>query len=50
MSTQRVNPAHLYDGAPIGMSQATVDPASGFVFVSCQVDWDGNARVRHATL
>ena len=26
MSTQRVNPAHLYDGAPIGMSQATVDP------------------------
>lgn len=50
MSTQRVNPAHLYDGAPIGMSQATVDLASGFVFVSGQVDWDGDARVRHATL
>ena len=50
MSTQRVNPAHLYDGAPIGMSQATVDLASGFVFVSGQVDWDGDSRVRHATL
>ena len=50
MSTQRVNPAHLYDGSPIGMSQATVDLASGFVFVSGQVDWDGNSRVRHATL
>jgi enamine deaminase RidA (YjgF/YER057c/UK114 family) len=50
MSTKLVNPAHLYDGAPIGMSQATVDLASGFVFVSGQVDWDVDSRVRHATL
>ena len=50
MNVKRVNPASLYDGAPVGMSQATVDPASGFVFVSGQVDWDRDSRVRHATL
>lgn len=50
MNTKLVNPAHLYDGAPIGMSQAKVDLVSGFVFVSGQVDWDGDSRVRHATL
>jgi 2-iminobutanoate/2-iminopropanoate deaminase len=50
MSTKLVNPADLYDGAPVGMSQAKVDPESGFVFVSGQVDWDGASRVRHATL
>lgn len=50
MSTKIVNPTHLYDGSPIGMSQAKVDLASGFVFVSGQVDWDSDSRVRHATL
>lgn len=50
MSTKLVNPAQLYDGAPIGMSQAKVDLASGLVFVSGQVDWDRDSRVRHATL
>jgi 2-iminobutanoate/2-iminopropanoate deaminase len=50
MSTKLVNPAGLYDGAPVGMSQAKVDLESGFVFVSGQVDWDGDSRVRHATL
>ena len=50
MKVTRVNPASLYDGAPVGMSQATVDEASGFVFVSGQVDWDRESRVRHATL
>jgi enamine deaminase RidA (YjgF/YER057c/UK114 family) len=50
MSTQLINPAGLYDGAPIGMSQARVDAASGLVLVSGQVDWDRDARVRHATL
>ncbi len=50
MSTKLVNPAHLYDGAPIGMSQAKVDLASGLVFVSGQVDWDRDSHVRHATL
>lgn len=50
MSTKLINPAGLYDGAPVGMSQATVDLASGLVFVSGQVDWDVDSRVRHATL
>lgn len=50
MSTKLINPASLYDGAPIGMSQATVDGSSGWVFVSGQVDWDADSRVRHATL
>lgn len=50
MSTKLVNPAQLYDGAPIGMSQAKMDLASGLVFVSGQVDWDRDSRVRHATL
>lgn len=50
MSTKLVNPTGLYDGAPIGMSQATVDLESGFVFVSGQVDWDRDSHVRHTTL
>jgi enamine deaminase RidA (YjgF/YER057c/UK114 family) len=50
MSTQLINPAGLYDGAPVGMSQAKVDLESRLVFVSGQVDWDGDSRVRHATL
>ena len=50
MSTKLVNPAGLYDGAPVGMSQAKVDLDSGLVFVSGQVDWDRDSRVRHATL
>lgn len=50
MNTKLVNPAGLYDGAPVGMSQATVDLGSGFVFVSGQVDWDAESRVRHGTL
>ena len=50
MSTKLVNPAGLYDGAPVGMSQAKVDLESRLVFVSGQVDWDGDSRVRHATL
>jgi len=33
MSTKLVNPAGLYDGTPVGMSQAKVDLESGFVFV-----------------
>jgi 2-iminobutanoate/2-iminopropanoate deaminase len=50
MNTKLVNPATLYDGAPVGMSQASVDLASRFVLVSGQVDWDRGSRVRHATL
>jgi 2-iminobutanoate/2-iminopropanoate deaminase len=50
MNTKLINPANLYDGAPIGMSQAKVDLASGLIFVSGQVDWDRDSRVRHASL
>lgn len=50
MSTTLVNPAGLYDGAPVGMSQAKVDLESRLVFVSGQVDWDADSRVRHTTL
>ena len=50
MSTKLVNPETLYDGAPAGMSQAKVDLESRLVFVSGQVDWDRDSRVRHATL
>ncbi|MBW8779545.1 MAG: RidA family protein, partial [Burkholderiales bacterium] len=48
MNTKLVNPESLYDGAPVGMSQATVDPNSRLVFVSGQVDWDRESRVRHS--
>ena len=44
----RINPATLYDGASVGLSQAVVDPRSGLVFVSGQVDWDHELKVRHA--
>ncbi|HEX6703431.1 MAG TPA: RidA family protein [Albitalea sp.] len=50
MNTKLVNPAGLYDGTPVGMSQAKVDLESGLVLVSGQVDWDRDSRVRHATL
>lgn len=50
MPTKQINPASLYDGAPVGMSQAKVDLASKIVFVSGQVDWDQDSRVRHTTL
>jgi len=50
MTLQHINPPHLYDGAPIGMSQAVLDPGSGLLFVSGQVDWDRDSRVRHASL
>jgi enamine deaminase RidA (YjgF/YER057c/UK114 family) len=48
MNMKCVNPAELYDGAPVGMSQARVDTKSRLVFVSGQVDWDTESRVRHA--
>jgi 2-iminobutanoate/2-iminopropanoate deaminase len=49
MDIRRINPATLYDGAPFGLSQATVDPLSGLVFVSGQVDWDHRLQVGHAS-
>ena len=47
MDIKRINPPTLYDGAPVGLSQATVDPRSGLVFVSGQVDWDHELQVKH---
>ena len=48
MTILRINPPELYDGAPHGLSHATVDPDTGMVFVSGQVDWGRDYRVKHA--
>jgi 2-iminobutanoate/2-iminopropanoate deaminase len=45
MQKRLVNPEALYDGTPVGMSQAVVDLQSGLVFVSGQVDWDDQHQV-----
>jgi 2-iminobutanoate/2-iminopropanoate deaminase len=45
---RRINPATLYDGSQLGMSQGSVDP-SGLVFLSGQVAWDENGRVVGST-
>ncbi|HEX8614635.1 MAG TPA: RidA family protein [Telluria sp.] len=50
MHIKHINPAALYDGAPFGMSQATVDAARGLVFVSGQVDWDTDYQVKHGSI
>ncbi|PTY37367.1 hypothetical protein BGP77_12710 [Saccharospirillum sp. MSK14-1] len=47
MSIEMINPEHLYDGTPVGLSQATVDTDTGLIFVSGQVDWDSNSRRLH---
>lgn len=48
MNIQRINPAHLYDGSPHGLSHASVDDQSGLVFISGQVDWNQQFQVVHA--
>jgi 2-iminobutanoate/2-iminopropanoate deaminase len=50
MRTQLINPEALYDGTAVGMSQAKIDLQAGLVFVSGQVDWDRESKVRHTTL
>jgi len=50
MTIEYINPPALYDGAPHGLSHATVDTDTGLVFVSGQVDWDTHYRVCHTTL
>jgi 2-iminobutanoate/2-iminopropanoate deaminase len=45
MAKKLVNPERLYDGAPLGMSQAVLDTESSLVFVSGQVDWDHQHQV-----
>jgi 2-iminobutanoate/2-iminopropanoate deaminase len=46
MTIRQINPRDLYDPAAFGMSQATLDPRSGLLFVSGQVAWDVNGRVK----
>ncbi len=43
---RRINPPELFDGEVYGMSQGTVDPRSGLVFLSGQVAWDEHGQVR----
>lgn len=50
MSTQLVNPASLYDGSPVGMSQAKIDMDTQLVFVSGQVDWDAGSQVKNGSI
>lgn len=50
MTKLLINPDELYDAAAFGMSQAVVDPSSGLVFVSGQVDWDHGYQVADDTV
>jgi 2-iminobutanoate/2-iminopropanoate deaminase len=49
MTIRQLNPREVYDGAAYGISQGVVDERSGHVFVSGQVAWDVNGRVRGQT-
>ena len=40
MTKRLVNPASLYDGSSLGLSQGTIDEDSSLLFVSGQVAWD----------
>ncbi|MEM9461329.1 MAG: RidA family protein [Myxococcota bacterium] len=46
MNIQRVNPPQLFDGRAYGMSQGSIDPHTGLVFLSGQVAWDEQSQVR----
>lgn len=50
MTIEHINPASLYDGAPFGLSQANLDPATGYIFISGQVDWNQQYEVRGKSL
>ncbi|MBD5772712.1 RidA family protein [Marinomonas colpomeniae] len=47
MTIERINPASLYDGKEIGMSQATIDTDTGLIFISGQVDWNTDSQANH---
>ena len=49
MAIRTVNPREIYDGSHYGMSQATIDPVTGLVFVSGQVAWDVSSKVQGET-
>lgn len=46
MNIERVNPPELFDGSPYGMSQGSIEPRTGLVFLSGQVSWDEQSQVR----
>ena len=46
MTIRKLNPPELYDPAAFGMSQGVVDQRSGLVFLSGQVAWDVEGKVR----
>ncbi len=50
MKKQLINPPQLYDGRPIGLSQAVIDTASGIIYISGQVDWDAKHQVSSHTV
>ena len=50
MTKRLVNPASLYDGTPLGLSQGTIDEESSLLFVSGQVDWDLQHQVSQDTV
>ncbi|MFZ6731815.1 RidA family protein [Undibacterium sp. Ji42W] len=47
MTIKKITPATLYDGAPFGMSQATIDTDSGLALISGQVAWNSSYQVKH---
>ena len=47
MTKRLVNPASLYDGSPLGLSQGTIDEDSSLLFVSGQLDWNLQHQVSH---
>ena len=47
MTKRLVNPASLYDGSPLGLSQGTIDEESSLLFVSGQLDWNLQHQVSH---
>ena len=50
MAKKLINPERLYDGTPIGMSQAVLETDSSLVFVSGQVDWDHQHQVSQTSV
>ncbi len=50
MSKKLINPKALYDGAPSGLSQATIDTESGLVFISGQIDWNHQYQTTEHTV
>lgn len=50
MIIKRVNPTSIYDGESSGMSQATIDTDTGFIFISGQVDWENSSTLNKGNL